>query len=50
VGALGSLQPAYTRAGAVTRLRVGPFASRAAADRICSAVRAAGEACIAVPR
>ena len=50
VGALASLQPAYTSAGALTRLRAGPFASRAAADRVCAAVRAAGEACIAVPR
>jgi cell division septation protein DedD len=50
VAALGSLQPAYTRAGAMTRLRAGDFASRAAADRVCAAVRAAGEACLAVPR
>jgi cell division septation protein DedD len=50
VAALGSLQPAYTRAGAVTRLRVGPFANRAAADRVCAAVRATGEACLPVPR
>ncbi|WP_243406080.1 SPOR domain-containing protein [Sphingosinicella sp. YJ22] len=35
-------------AGALTRLRAGPLASRAAADRICAAVRAAGEACIPV--
>ncbi|HZG44758.1 MAG TPA: SPOR domain-containing protein [Allosphingosinicella sp.] len=50
VSALGSLQPAYTRSGALTRLRSGPFASRAAADRVCAAVRAAGQACIAVPQ
>lgn len=50
VSVLGGLQPAFTRAGAVIRLRVGPFASRAAADRVCAAVRAAGEACLAVPR
>lgn len=50
VRALGPLQPSYTSAGALTRLRAGPLASRAAADRICSAVRAAGEGCIAVPR
>jgi cell division septation protein DedD len=50
VSALGSLQPAYTSAGSLTRLRAGAFASRAAADRVCAAVRAAGEDCIAVPR
>jgi len=50
VSALGSLQPSYTPAGALTRLRAGGFANRAAADRICAAVRAAGEACIPVPR
>jgi cell division septation protein DedD len=50
VAALGNLQPAYTRAGALTRLRVGPFANRAAADRVCAAVRATGEACLPVPR
>jgi cell division septation protein DedD len=50
VSALGSLQPAYPRAGTLTRLRAGPFASRAAADRVCAAVRASGQACIAVPQ
>lgn len=50
VSTLGSLQPAYTRAGALTRLRSGPFATRAAADRVCAAVRATGQACIAVPQ
>lgn len=50
VSAVRGLQPAYTKAGALTRLRTGPFASRAEADRLCAAVRAAGQACIAVPR
>ena len=48
VGAVGSLEPAYVPAGALTRLRAGPLANRAAADRICAAVRAAGEGCIPV--
>ena len=49
VSALGPLQPSYQRAGALTRLRTGIVGSRAAADRICAAVRASGEACIPVP-
>ena len=48
VGALGALQPNYVAAGAVTRLQAGPLASRAAADRVCAAARAAGAACFPV--
>jgi cell division septation protein DedD len=48
VGALGSLQPHYASAGAVTRLQAGPLASRAAADRVCAAAKAAGSACFPV--
>lgn len=48
VGALGSLQPQYVPAGAVTRLRAGPLANRGAADRVCAAARAAGAACFPV--
>ncbi len=48
VGAVGALDPVYVPAGALTRLRAGPLASRAAADRICAAVRAAGQDCIPV--
>jgi hypothetical protein len=48
VGAFGSLQPNYVAAGAVTRLQAGPLASRAAADRVCAAARAAGAACFPV--
>jgi cell division septation protein DedD len=48
VGALGSLQPQYVPAGAVTRLRAGPLADRAAADRVCAAAKAAGAACFPV--
>jgi cell division septation protein DedD len=42
------LQPIMTKAGAVTRLQAGPVASRAAADRICGAAKAAGSACFPV--
>lgn len=48
VGALGSLQPNYVAAGAVTRLQAGPLAGRAAADRVCAAAKAAGAACFPV--
>ncbi len=48
VAALGSLQPNYVAAGAVTRLQAGPLASRAAADRVCAAAKAAGAACFPV--
>lgn len=48
VGALGALQPNYVAAGAVTRLQAGPLASRAVADRVCAAARAAGAACFPV--
>jgi hypothetical protein len=48
VGALASLQPQYVAAGAVTRLRAGPLADRASADRVCAAARAAGAACFPV--
>lgn len=48
VGALGALQPNYVAAGAVTRLQAGPLASRAVADKVCAAARAAGAACFPV--
>jgi len=48
VAALGKLQPSYPKAGTITRLRAGSFKSRADAERICSAVRASGAACIPV--
>jgi cell division septation protein DedD len=47
-GAFAGLQPSFVRAGAVTRLQAGPLASKAAADRVCAAARAAGSACIPV--
>ena len=48
IGALGGLQPSYEAAGKFTRLRVGPLANRAAADRLCASARAAGAACFVV--
>ena len=43
---LGGRQAYYVTAGAVTRLQVGPFESRAAASAACGALR--GQACFAV--
>jgi uncharacterized protein len=48
VGALAPYQPLIVRAGPITRLQTGPFASRAAADRLCASVKAGGQACVAV--
>lgn len=48
VGALAALQPHTVASGAVTRLQAGPLASRAAADRVCAAAKAAGAACFPV--
>jgi cell division septation protein DedD len=47
-GAFAGLQPAFIRAGAVTRLQAGPLAGKAAADRVCAAAKAAGAACFPV--
>ena len=41
-------QPFYVAAGAVTRLQVGPFPTRAAAAAACSALASRGQACFAV--
>ncbi len=49
VGAFAALSPTYEKAGAFTRLRVGPAAGKAAADGLCAAARAAGQACFPVP-
>ena len=48
IPALGGLKPSYEKAGAFTRLRAGPLASRAAADKICASVKAAGQPCFPV--
>jgi cell division septation protein DedD len=48
VGGLGSLQPHYVPAGAMTRLQAGPVATREAANGICASAKAAGSACFPV--
>lgn len=50
VPSLADLQPFLQDAGALTRVRAGPFASRADADKACRAIRATGQACFAVRR
>ena len=45
--ALAGRRPVYVSAGPVTRLQVGPFASRAAAAQACTALR--GQPCFPVP-
>lgn len=49
VGTLGALEATYEPAGKYTRLRTGPFGSRAEAERACAAAKAAGQACFTVP-
>ena len=41
-------RPLYRKGGGVTRLRVGPFDSKAAAQRACAAMSARGQACFPV--
>jgi cell division septation protein DedD len=48
IAALGPYQSYVVKAGAVTRLQAGPIASRAAADSLCAAVRAAKQPCLPV--
>ena len=45
---LSGLQPIYMKAGALIRLQAGPIASRAAAEKVCGSVKAAGQACLPV--
>ena len=47
-GAFPGKQAFYVPAGAVTRLQVGPFASRAAASAACSGLAGRGQACFPV--
>jgi uncharacterized protein len=46
--ALSGLQPIYAKAGSITRLQAGPIAGKAAAERLCAAVSAGGQACLPV--
>jgi uncharacterized protein len=48
VAALSPYQSFVVPAGGVTRLQAGPLPNRAAADKLCGAVKAAGNACIPV--
>lgn len=48
IGALGPYQRFLVPAGAMTRLRAGPLADRAAANQLCAAVKAGGNACLVV--
>ena len=48
IGALAGLEPSYEKAGPFTRLRAGPIASRAAAEKVCASAKAAGQACFPV--
>ena len=50
VSSLAGFQPYLTATGRITRLQAGPFPSRAAAESMCSKVKATGQACIPVPR
>ncbi|AMO73294.1 SPOR domain-containing protein [Sphingorhabdus sp. M41] len=46
ISALAGMQPYLVKAGGITRLQAGPFATRAQADSMCSSVKAAGNDCI----
>lgn len=48
VPALSGLSSYQVKAGGVTRLQAGPLADKAEADRVCSAVKAAGQPCLPV--
>jgi len=48
IGGMAGLRPSYEKAGALTRLRVGPLASRAQAEKLCASAKAAGQACFPV--
>lgn len=46
--ALAGLQPYLVKAGAITKLQAGPFATQAAAKQACDSVARSGQACFAV--
>ena len=48
IDTLASFRPLTVRAGSITRLQTGPVASRAAAEKLCAIVKAAGQACVTV--
>lgn len=46
--ALAGMQPYLVKAGAITKLQAGPFATQAAAKQACDSVARSGQACFAV--
>ena len=48
IAALGPYQSFIVPAGKITRLQAGPLATRAAAEKLCTSVKAAGNACLSV--
>ncbi len=48
VASLSTKQPYLVRAGNITRLQAGGYASRADAERACSSVRSSGNSCLVV--
>ncbi len=46
--AVAAAQPYLVKAGAITRLQAGEFASRSAADAFCAAVKPGGQACVVI--
>lgn len=48
LGVLAGLSPSYEPFGALTRLRVNSLADRSAAEKLCAAAKAAGQACFAI--
>ncbi|MFN3818024.1 SPOR domain-containing protein [Blastomonas sp.] len=48
--ALTGLQPYLVKAGTITKLQAGPFASQAAAKQACDTVARSGQACFAVKK
>jgi len=48
IAALGPYRAFVTTSGPITRLQAGPLPSRAAADTLCAAVKASGQACLPV--
>ncbi len=50
ISALAGMQPYLVKAGGITRLQAGPFATRAQAESMCSSVKASGNDCIAKRR
>lgn len=48
--ALAGMQPYLVKAGAITKLQAGPFATQAAAKQACDSVARSGQACFALKK